>query len=135
MQRIVALALRRPLGLSGDLKRREVRFASKKAGGSSKNRGGSPGQRLGVKRLGGHWANTGNILVRQRGTPIRPGDGVGIGRDHTIYAMKSGVVTFTYKQARYKNHPTRMRTLKFINVYDPSPDHWSFERFKAARDL
>ena len=73
----------------------QVRTATKKAGGSSKNGRKSPGQRLGVKRFGGHLVNAGEILVRQRGTRFHPGDDVGLGRDHTLYALARGVVEFS----------------------------------------
>mmetsp|Transcript_24106 Transcript_24106/g.72333 ORF Transcript_24106/g.72333 Transcript_24106/m.72333 type:complete len:129 (+) Transcript_24106:188-574(+) len=73
----------------------QIRFATKKAGGSSKNGRKSPGQRLGVKRFGGHLVNAGEILVRQRGTRFHPGELVGCGRDHTLYALAAGHVVFT----------------------------------------
>ena len=69
-------------------------MAHKKAGGSSRNGRDSPGQRLGVKKFGGEHVVPGNIIVRQRGTRFHPGDGVGIGRDHTIFAVNEGHVSF-----------------------------------------
>jgi large subunit ribosomal protein L27 len=72
-------------------------MAHKKAGGSSRNGRDSAGQRLGVKRAGGETVLAGNILVRQRGTKWRAGTGVGVGRDHTIFATIDGVVTFQTK--------------------------------------
>jgi large subunit ribosomal protein L27 len=66
--------------------------AQKKAGGSSRNGRDSAGRRLGVKRTDGQFVRAGNILVRQRGTPIRPGENVGIGKDHTLFAKVDGVV-------------------------------------------
>ena len=72
-------------------------MAHKKAGGSSRNGRDSAGQRLGVKRFGGEAVLAGNILVRQRGTKWRPGTGVGLGRDHTIFATTDGVVAFRTK--------------------------------------
>ena len=69
-------------------------MAHKKAGGSSRNGRDSDGQRLGVKRFGGQLAIPGNILVRQRGTKFHPGAGVGIGRDHTLFALTEGRVAF-----------------------------------------
>ncbi len=69
-------------------------MAHKKAGGSSRNGRDSAGRRLGVKLAGGQAANPGAIIVRQRGTQWWPGDGVGMGRDHTIYATAEGRVTF-----------------------------------------
>ncbi|MFL2641131.1 MAG: 50S ribosomal protein L27 [Thermodesulfobacteriota bacterium] len=68
-----------------------------KAAGSSKNGRDSAGRRLGVKLFGGQSVNTGGIIVRQRGTKFYPGDNVGIGRDHTLFALKNGLVTFEKK--------------------------------------
>ena len=69
-------------------------MAHKKAGGSSRNGRDSAGRRLGVKKFGGEAVIPGNILVRQRGTRFWPGNGVGMGRDHTIFATDEGKVTF-----------------------------------------
>ena len=69
-------------------------MAHKKAGGSSRNGRDSAGRRLGVKLFGGQSAIPGNIIVRQRGTEWFPGLGVGMGRDHTIFAVVEGKVTF-----------------------------------------
>lgn len=69
-------------------------MAHKKAGGSSRNGRDSIGRRLGVKLYGGEAAIAGNIIVRQRGTKFWPGQGVGIGKDHTIFATVDGAVTF-----------------------------------------
>ncbi len=69
-------------------------MAHKKAGGSSRNGRDSPGQRLGVKRFGGEIVVPGNIIVRQRGTKFHAGEGVGLGRDHTLFAVAGGRVTF-----------------------------------------
>ncbi len=74
-------------------------MAHKKAGGSSRNGRDSPGQRLGVKRFGGQTVLAGNILVRQRGTKFHAGDHVGIGRDHTLFALSTGRVCFKTKRA------------------------------------
>ncbi len=70
-------------------------MAHKKAGGSSKNGRDSAGRRLGVKRYGGEEVLAGNIIVRQRGTKYLPGKNVGVGRDHTIFALIDGQVSFT----------------------------------------
>jgi large subunit ribosomal protein L27 len=70
-------------------------MATKKAGGSSRNGRDSAGRRLGVKRFGGQIVNSGSILVRQRGTKFHPGKNVGIGKDHTLFALKDGVVHFS----------------------------------------
>ncbi|MBL7225460.1 MAG: 50S ribosomal protein L27 [Desulfobacteraceae bacterium] len=69
-------------------------MSHKKAGGSSRNGRDSAGQRLGVKRYGGQKVAAGNILIRQRGTKIHPGNNVGIGRDYTIFAKIDGIVAF-----------------------------------------
>ncbi|HEX4012623.1 MAG TPA: 50S ribosomal protein L27 [Candidatus Cybelea sp.] len=69
-------------------------FASKKGAGSTRNGRDSNSQRLGVKRFGGERVIAGNILVRQRGTRFYPGTNVGMGRDHTLFALIDGVVLF-----------------------------------------
>ncbi|MBK5926458.1 50S ribosomal protein L27 [Rhodobaculum claviforme] len=69
-------------------------MAHKKAGGSSRNGRDSEGRRLGVKLFGGQTVRPGGIIIRQRGTKWWPGEGVGIGRDHTIFAVTDGKVTF-----------------------------------------
>ncbi len=69
-------------------------MAHKKAGGSSRNGRDSQGQRRGVKRFGGQVVKAGNILVRQLGTKIHPGQNVGCGRDYTLFATVDGVVTY-----------------------------------------
>lgn len=72
-------------------------MAHKKAGGSSKNGRDSQGQRRGVKRFSGQIVQSGNIIVRQLGTKIHPGENVGMGRDYTLFAKIDGVVTFERK--------------------------------------
>jgi large subunit ribosomal protein L27 len=72
-------------------------MAHKKAGGSTKNGRESQSKRLGVKKFGGERVLAGNILVRQRGTPFRPGDNVGVGTDHTLFAKITGRVQFRKK--------------------------------------
>ena len=69
-------------------------MAHKKGGGSSRNGRDSPGQRLGVKRGDGSPVHAGEVLVRQRGTPYKPGLNVGVGRDHTLFALIDGKVMF-----------------------------------------
>jgi large subunit ribosomal protein L27 len=69
-------------------------MAHKKAGGSSRNGRDSAGRRLGVKKYGGEAVLAGNILVRQRGTQYWPGDNVGLGKDHTLFAKAQGAVRF-----------------------------------------
>ncbi len=73
-------------------------MAHKKGAGSSRNGRESESKRLGVKLFGGQFAKAGNILVRQRGTVHFPGQNVGIGRDHTLFALANGVVEFKKKQ-------------------------------------
>jgi large subunit ribosomal protein L27 len=82
-------------------------MAHKKGMGSTRNGRDSQGQRLGVKRADGQKVLAGTILVRQRGTPIKAGENVGIGRDHTLFALVDGTVRF--------EHATRER--KKVSVY------------------
>lgn len=70
-------------------------MSTKKAGGSSRNGRDSAGKRLGVKKYGGQSVLSGNILVRQRGTKVKAGVNVGIGRDHTLFATACGIVKFS----------------------------------------
>jgi len=72
-------------------------MAHKKAGGSTRNGRDSQSKRLGVKRFGGEAVKAGNILVRQRGTRFHPGDNVGCGKDHTLFAKADGAVRFEVK--------------------------------------
>jgi len=88
------------------------RTATKKAGGSSKNGRDSPGQRLGVKKFGGQTVLAGNILVRQRGLTFKAGDGVGVGRDYTLFALRPGWVKFSYDVHRKKS---------YVHIADSSP--------------
>lgn len=73
-------------------------MAHKKAGGSTRNGRDSESKRLGVKRFGGQVVKAGNILVRQRGTQFHPGENVGIGKDHTLFAKAEGTVVFYRKK-------------------------------------
>ncbi|MEH6469647.1 MAG: 50S ribosomal protein L27 [Halopseudomonas sp.] len=82
-------------------------MAHKKAGGSTNNGRDSESKRLGVKRFGGESVLAGNILIRQRGTRFHPGDNVGIGKDHTLFAKAEGVVKFEVKGPKNR---------KFISV-------------------
>lgn len=75
-------------------------MAHKKAGGSSRNGRDSAGRRLGVKKFGGEDVIPGNILVRQRGTKFHPGDNVGMGKDHTLFALIPGRVKFAEKRGK-----------------------------------
>ena len=78
-------------------------MAHKKAGGSSRNGRDSQSKRLGVKRFGGQLVQAGEIIIRQRGTRVHPGDNVGIGRDHTLFAKIEGKVDFRTKGAAQKH--------------------------------
>ncbi len=84
-------------------------MAHKKAGGSSRNGRDTAGRRLGVKKFGGEQVIPGNIIIRQRGTKWHPGTGVGIGTDHTIFALVPGTVSFR----------TRANAKVFVSV-DPA---------------
>ena len=83
-------------------------MAHKKAGGSSRNGRDSESKRLGVKRYGGEIVLAGNIIVRQRGTEFHPGEGIGIGKDHTLFALVEGRVQFAIKGEK------RRRTVSII---------------------
>ncbi len=72
-------------------------MAHKKAGGSSRNGRDTAGRRLGIKKSGGQAVVAGNIILRQRGTKVKPGENVGLGRDHTIFALVEGRVKFQRK--------------------------------------
>ena len=74
-------------------------MAHKKAGGSSRNGRDSESKRLGVKRYGGEVVSAGSIIVRQRGTQFHPGENVGVGKDHTLFAKVEGKVQFSVKGA------------------------------------
>lgn len=82
-------------------------MAHKKAGGSTRNGRDSNPKYLGVKRFGGQHVIPGNIIIRQRGTNCHPGEGVGLGRDHTLYALVEGKVCFSIKGPKKK---------KFVSV-------------------
>jgi large subunit ribosomal protein L27 len=84
-------------------------MAHKKAGGSSRNGRDTAGRRLGVKKFGGEAVVAGNIIIRQRGTKWHPGTGVGLGKDHTIFALVDGKVAFR----------TRANSQVFVSV-DPA---------------
>jgi large subunit ribosomal protein L27 len=83
-------------------------MAHKKAGGSSRNGRDSESQRLGVKRYGGQLVLAGNIIVRQRGTEFHPGENVGLGKDHTLFALVEGHVQFAIKGEK------RRRTVSIV---------------------
>ncbi|WP_300366165.1 50S ribosomal protein L27 [Hydrogenimonas sp.] len=77
-------------------------MAHKKGQGSTQNNRDSAGRRLGVKKIGGQAVVAGNIIYRQRGTKIHPGNNVGMGKDHTLYALIDGVVKYERKDKRRK---------------------------------
>lgn len=77
-------------------------MAHKKGQGSTQNNRDSAGRRLGVKKFGGEAVIPGNIIIRQRGTKVHPGNGVGMGKDHTLFALVEGVVKFDNKSATRK---------------------------------
>ncbi len=79
-------------------------MASKKAGGSTRNGRDSESKRLGVKRFGGQVVKAGEILIRQRGTKVHPGENTGMGRDHTLFAKIDGVVEFVCRGANNRQH-------------------------------
>lgn len=79
-------------------------MAHKKAGGSTRNGRDSESKRLGVKRFGGQFVLAGNILVRQRGTAFHPGENVGCGKDHTLFAKEDGIVTFQRKGSQNRKY-------------------------------
>jgi len=75
-------------------------FASKKGAGSTRNGRDSNAQRLGLKRFGGEAVIAGNIILRQRGTKVYPGVGVGMGKDNTLFALVPGIISFSEKRNR-----------------------------------
>jgi len=90
-------------------------MAHKKGGGSTRNTRDSESKRLGVKRFDGEAVRAGTIIVRQRGTRILPGANVGVGRDHTLFALIDGYVKFEHKT----------RTRKKVSVYPTHPNRKS----------
>jgi large subunit ribosomal protein L27 len=87
-------------------------MAHKKAGGSSRNGRDSAGRRLGVKKFGGESVIGGNIIIRQRGTKVYPGAGVGLGKDHTLFALVAGRVRFHASDGRRINRTTDNRVVQ-----------------------
>lgn len=79
-------------------------MAHKKAGGSTRNGRDSHSKRLGVKRFGGELVKAGNIIIRQRGTAFHPGENMGIGKDHTLYALVAGKVKFVVKGVKQRRY-------------------------------
>lgn len=95
-------------------------MAHKKAGGSTAYGRDSAGQRLGVKLFGGQFAKIGNVIVRQRGTKFYPGINVRIGKDDTLYAVKSGIVEFKEGKMRLSNGTFKIK--KSVSVINSGPD-------------
>ena len=117
---------RSPVGLVSTVCQRQCRFASKKAGGTSQNGRDSAGRRLGVKKFGGEIVRPGNIIVRQRGTKFYPGEGVGMGKDHTIFAKNAGHVMFENVRL-----PT-LKTRKYVSIV--TPQMWEEHLSKCAEE-
>ena len=95
----------------------QIRNATKLTGGSTKNGRDSIGRRLGLKKAGGEPVIPGNIIIRQRGTKYRAGENVGVGRDHTIFALTDGWVKFHREKIRNK-----LRTIVNVVGYNPNPN-------------
>lgn len=89
-------------------------MAHKKAGGSTSNGRDSQAKRLGVKKFGGQKVVAGNIIIRQRGTKFYPGENVGMGKDHTLFALKDGTVVF--KEKRVKKFDGRSFKDVFVSI-------------------
>ncbi len=97
-------------------------MAHKKGVGSSRNGRDSKPKMLGVKRFDGQLVSAGSVIVRQRGTKIKPGDNVGVGRDHTLFALIDGYVKFGHHSRDNRN----------VNIYTEFPDRPSVEELIAA---
>jgi large subunit ribosomal protein L27 len=97
-------------------------MAHKKGMGSSRNGRDSNPKMLGVKRFDGQLVSAGSIIVRQRGTKIKPGDNVGVGRDHTLYALIDGYVKFGHYSRRFRN----------VSIYPEFPGRPSVPELLAA---
>ena len=96
-------------------------MAHKKAGGSSRNGRDTEGRRLGLKKSGGQSVIAGNIIIRQRGTRWKPGTNVGLGRDHTIYALVDGTVQFA-QRGRMGVHVSVTPSAAPVAANDPGPE-------------
>ena len=110
-------------------------MAHKKAGGSSRNGRDTAGRRLGVKHFGGESVIAGNIIIRQRGTKWHPGTGVGIGRDHTIFAVIDGTVSVPRQQGRQAGRVGRQSAGagRIIRRLHTPPAHQTGGDFKGLR--
>ena len=91
-------------------------MAHKKGGGTSKNGRDSAGKRLGVKVYAGTEVSAGSILVRQRGTSVKPGKNVGVGKDHTLFALIDGIVEFDMKPRVQKDKKEQRRKIRFEDL-------------------
>jgi large subunit ribosomal protein L27 len=101
-------------------------MAQKKAGGSTRNGRDSAGRRLGVKRHDGQMVLSGSIIVRQRGTKFLPGDNIGVGKDHTLFALTHGIVYFT----RTKNDRPKVNIKPVEVVFEDDIDFLDEEEIK-----
>lgn len=106
-----------------------IRHASKKAKGSSRNGRDSAGRRLGPKVSDGEFVQTGNVLVRQRGTKMLPGIGVGCGRDHTLFALEDGLARFV----RARPRPGCERGRVYVRIEPPPPERQNSIERKLRR--
>ncbi|KDD76232.1 ribosomal protein L27 [Helicosporidium sp. ATCC 50920] len=92
----------------------QVRWASKKQGGSTRNKSKNNAQNLGFKMFGGHRCSPGNIILRQRGTEFHPGQNVGMGRDHTLFALVDGTVQFGVEERMMPPHKMVRRRYVYV---------------------
>jgi len=90
-------------------------MATKKGGGTSSNGRDSTSKRLGVKLYGGEFATAGSIIIRQRGTVMRPGRNVGMGRDHTLFAKADGLVKWDAEHTQGRDRPDDLRRLRALS--------------------
>lgn len=97
-------------------------MAHKKGAGSSKNGRDSNSKRLGVKRFGGEFVIPGNIIVRQRGTKFHPGENVGIGKDHTLFATAEGVVVFERMRGRAGQKQVKVVPIEMVEELPAAGD-------------
>ncbi len=106
-------------------------MAHKKAAGTARNLKDSPGQRLGIKKFGGQVVKNGNIILRQRGTRWRAGEGVLIAKDHSVYAIQDGYVHFTEKKRQ--RYDGRTYTYTYIHVVSENPGMVKVEKTPKAK--
>lgn len=109
-------------------------MAHTKAGGTAHNLRDSAGQRLGVKRFGGQLVPAGNVIVRQRGTRMEAGVGVGVGVDHTLYALREGIVTFSQRQIqKFTGSRVRRTIVSVLPVQAEKPAKAAAKATKTAK--